>query len=134
MQEKSNDATPQRPEGTRVLNAPLVELDLAQAQAQIKQEPAWQTSDRNALTLFKSDGLRLVLMALHEGAELKTHTAPGTISVQVLEGRITFRTEEQAAELQAGQLLTLHAGIPHSVVARQESVFLLTLAPTAAGK
>lgn len=129
---KSNDATPQRPAGTRPLDAPLLVLDLPQALAQIKQEPAWHSSDRNALTLFKSDGMRLVLMALHEGAELKTHTAPGTISVQVLEGRIRFHTEAQTAELAPGQVLTLHAGIPHSVVALQEAVFLLTLAPAAA--
>ncbi|WP_071843885.1 cupin domain-containing protein [Hymenobacter sp. DG25A] len=125
--EKSNEATPQRPAGSRVLNAPLVTLDLTKAREQIKQEPAWQTSDRNALTLFKSDGMRLVLMALHEGATLKTHTAPGIISVQVLEGLLDFRTAAQAVELGPGELLTLQAGIPHRVEALEESVFLLTL-------
>ena len=82
----------------------------------------------NALTVFKTDGMRIVLLALHAGAELKTHTAPGIISVQVLEGRLMFRTAEQATELAQGQLLTLHAGIPHSVTAVTEAVFLLTLA------
>jgi quercetin dioxygenase-like cupin family protein len=132
--EKSNEATPQRPQGSRPLDAPLLVLDLPQALAQIKQEPTWHTSDRNALTLLQSDGMRLVLLALHAGAELKTHTAPGPISVQVLEGHISFQAEGQKAELRPGQLLTLHAGLPHRVVARQESVFLLTLASPAAGK
>ncbi|MFC7671372.1 cupin domain-containing protein [Hymenobacter humi] len=132
--EKSNDATPQRPAGTRPLDAPLLVLDLPQALAQIKQEPAWHSSDRNSLTLLQSDGIRLVLIALHEGAELKTHTTPGPISVQVLEGHVSFRSQEQTTELVPGQLLTLHAGLPHSVVARQESVFLLTLASPAARK
>ncbi|WP_019947833.1 cupin domain-containing protein [Hymenobacter aerophilus] len=128
--EKANEATPQRPAGTRTLDAPLLELSLPQALAQIKQEPAWQNNDRNALTLLHSDGMRVVMIALHEGAELKTHTAPGPISVQVLEGHIGFGAQEQMLELQAGQLVTLHAGLPHSVTARQESVFLLTLATT----
>lgn len=126
--EKSNEATPRRPAGSRVLNAPLVTLDLTQARQQIKQEPAWQTSDRNALTLFKANGMRLVLMALHEGATLKTHTAPGIISVQVLEGTLDFRTAAQSVELRPGELLTLQAGIPHRVEALEEAVFLLTLA------
>gem|GEM_PF-4439990 len=39
--EKSNGATPQRPAGTRPLNAPLLVLDLPRVQTQIKQEPAW---------------------------------------------------------------------------------------------
>lgn len=130
--EKSNDATPQRPAGTRPLNAPLLVLDLPQAQAQIKQESAWHRSDRNALTLLQADGMRLVLIALHAGAEMKTHTAPGIISVQVLEGHLGFQAEGQTAELKPGQLLTLQTDLPHSVVARQESVFLLTMANPAA--
>jgi len=130
--EKSNDATPQRPAGTRPLNAPLLVLDLPHAQVQIKQEPAWHSSDRNALTLLQADGMRLVLIALHEGAEMKTHTAPGIISVQVLEGHLGFQAQGQTAELKPGQLLTLQTDLPHSVVARQESVFLLTLANPAA--
>ncbi len=130
--EKSNEATPQRPAGTRPLNAPLLVLDLPRAQAQIKQEPAWHRSDRNALTLLQGDGMRLVLIALHEGAEMKTHTAPGIISVQVLEGHLGFKAEGQTAELKPGQLLTLLADLAHSMVARQESVFLLTMANPAA--
>ena len=76
--------------------------------------------------------MRLVLIALHEGAEMKTHTAPGIISVQVLEGHLGFQAEGQTTELKPGQLLTLQTGLPHRVVARQESVFLLTMANPAA--
>lgn len=126
--EKSNEATPQRPDGDRLLNAELLQTDLNLARRQIKEEIAWQNSDRNAITLFKSEGMRIVLIALHDGAELKTHTAPGLISVQVLDGQIIFRTEKQTTDLNEGQMVTLHAGIPHSVVARKESVILLTIA------
>ncbi len=128
--DRSNRATPQRPEGDRQLNAPLVEMDLNVYRQQLKQEQAWQTSDRNAITLFKSEGMRVVLVGLHNDAELKTHKAPGQISVQVLEGHIRFSTEEQEVELAAGQMLTLHAGISHRVLAREEAVFLLTVAVT----
>ena len=129
MEDKSNDPTPQRPEpeAGRPLEAPLLVFDLPALLAQVRQEPAYRTSDRNALTVFRTDGMRIVLLALHADAELKTHTVPGIISVQVLEGRLTFRTAEQATELAQGQLLTLHAGIPHSVTAVTEAVFLLTL-------
>ena len=59
---------------------------------------------------------------------MKTHTAPGTISVQVLQGKIRFTTEKKAVEREKGQMLALYAGIPHSVFAVEESVFLLTMA------
>ena len=126
-QEKSNQATDLRPEGDRLLDAPMVEIDLNSFRKQIKEEQAWKEGDRNAITIFKSDGMRLVLIALHTGAELKTHTAPGIISVQVLEGEIIFGTEQKTTKLTEGQLVTLHKGVPYSVFAKKESTFLLTL-------
>lgn len=131
---KFNEATPKRPEGDRPLDGSLVTFDLSAFRKQIKQEQTWHNSDRNAITIFKTAGLRLVLVALHPGAEMKTHTAPGIITVQVLEGKIKFTTEQKTAELGREQMLSLHAGIPHSVLALQESVFLLTLAITPPGK
>lgn len=130
---KGNDATPQRPAGERPLDAALLALDLPAARQQIKQEPAWTNSDRNAITLFKTNGLRLVLMALRQGAAMKTHTTAGHLSLLVLEGALRFDTAQQSVDLAEGQLLALHAGIPHSVAALAESTFLLTLTTTLAG-
>ncbi len=62
------------------------------------------------------------------------HTADGIISVQVLEGQIVFTTEEQSVELQKGEMLALHENVPHSVLATEETIFLLTLTTTLAGK
>ena len=125
--EVSNKATQLRPEGDRLLDAQMIVMDLHSARKQIKDEKAWKEGDRNAITLFKSNGMRLVLIALHAGAEMKPHTAPGIISVQVLEGKITFQTELQSARLVEGQVLTLHERISHSVLAEEDSTFLLTL-------
>lgn len=124
---KSNDSTPLRPEGERELDAPMVTMDLSLLKAQIKEEESYKNGDRNAITIFKSESMRIVLIALHEGAEMKTHKAPGIISVQVLDGHITFKTEQETTDRTAGQMLALHAGIPHSVTAKIESVFLLTI-------
>ena len=128
MQNKSNEATPQRPEGDRLLDAPLVTMDLNRLMEQVRNEPSWKDSDRNSITIYKSENMRIVLIGLHENAELKTHTANGIISVQVLEGHIKFTTEQQVAELQKGQMLALKKQIPHSVLALKETFFLLTMA------
>lgn len=130
MKAKINESTPQRPEGERIVNASLVTIDLPRFMEQIKKEQAWLNGPRNAITVFKSERLRLVLIALHSGAELPTHTADGTISVQVLEGNIQFGTAGESVQLGKGQMVTLHEKIPHSVLALEESLFLLTLAPT----
>ena len=128
MENKSNEATPQRPEGDRLIDAQLVTMDLTQFIAQIEDESTWRESDRNSITIFKSDTMRIVLMGLHENAELKTHTANGIISLQVLEGQIKFTTEEQTVTLQKGEMLALHKKIPHSLIALKETFCLLTVA------
>ena len=131
MENKFNDATPQRPEGKRPIDAPIVLINLNDFKEQIKDEPSWKDSDRNAITMFKSDTFRLVLVALHEGAVLNPHTAKGVISLQVLEGKIKFTTDKETVELEKGQLLVLHEAISHSVEAKKDSTFLLTLAMNA---
>lgn len=128
MENKSNDATPQRPEGNRVLNAPLVEINLPNLITQLKDEVTWTDSDRNSVTLFKSETMRIVLLGLHEKAELKPHKANGVISVQVIEGKINFVTEQQTSLVEKGQMIALQENISHSVLALTESFFLLTLA------
>lgn len=128
MENKSNDATPQRPDGERILNAPLVEINLEEVIKQIKSETTWADSDRNSVTLFKSETMRIVLIGLHENAELKPHKANGVISVQVIEGKIEFTVEEQITHLEQRRMITLQENIIHSVKALTESFFLLTLA------
>ena len=134
MDEKFNKATPQRPQGDRIMDAPLVTIDIRSFTKQIKEEKAWEDSDRNAITVFKTDGMRIVLIALHKNAEMAKHTAEGMISVQVLEGKILFTTDEQSVELEQGGMLALHQNIPHSVLANEEAIFLLTLTTTLPGK
>lgn len=128
MENKSNEATPLRPEGDRILNAPLVEMDLNKFIDQIKSEVTWQESDRNSMTIFKSNTMRIVLMGLRENAELKPHKANGVISVQVIEGKMNFVAEDQTTLLEKGQMIALNDNITHSVLALKDTFFLLTLA------
>jgi quercetin dioxygenase-like cupin family protein len=130
MEIKNNESTDLRPEGARLMDAPLVSMDIPEFIKLIKTEATWQNSDRNAMTVYKTNGMRIVLIALHEDAVLKKHTAEGIISVQVLEGEIIFSTDSQSVVIKKGQMIALHKGLPHSVKAIKESVFLLTLTTT----
>ena len=125
---KSNSATPQRPEGDRVLNSQLVEINLYKFIDQIKAETTWAESDRNSVTVFKSESMRIVLIGLHKKAELKPHKASGVISIQVLEGKVNFIAGQQSTLIEKGQMIALQEDITHSVIALSESFLLLTLA------
>ncbi|MBL0309672.1 MAG: hypothetical protein IPP77_08350 [Bacteroidetes bacterium] len=68
MEIKKNAATELRPEGARIIDAPLVSICIPEFIKQLKAEVTWRTGDRNAITVFKTNGLRIVLIALHEEA------------------------------------------------------------------
>lgn len=125
-----NEIAIERNEQERIIDATMVYVNLPHFIRKIKQEEAWQKNDRNAITLLKTNFLRIVLIALHKGAILKKHTVPQMLSVQVLEGKMKFITDVQTIELAAGDVIALYDGIAHTVVATEETVFLLTLTGT----
>jgi quercetin dioxygenase-like cupin family protein len=127
MEAKHNESTELRPEGGRLMDAPVVPMNVPEFIRQIKEEPAWKKSDRNAITIYKTNGMRIVLIALHEDAVMEKHTTNGVVSVQVLDGEVVFNTQENSIVLRKGEMIALHRNVPHSVAATKESVFLLTV-------
>jgi len=102
-------------------------FDLPLMLKRIKAEDTWRSSSRNAMTLMKSRGQRIVLIALHGKTEIPMHHADGQLSLQVIQGSLRVRTDTQTVTLKKGELLALHAEIPHAIEAMRESAFLLTL-------
>ncbi|MGI8952861.1 MAG: hypothetical protein ACR2FN_14905 [Chitinophagaceae bacterium] len=128
MNEKHNEATHNRPEGDRVLDAPIVTIDLNAFMQQIKEEDAWFKNDRNAITVNKTTDLTIVLVALHTNAEIKPPLASEDITViQVLDGSIQFIADLQSVELNKGQMLTFHENILYTVIAIKETILLFTV-------
>jgi quercetin dioxygenase-like cupin family protein len=130
MENKLYIASSQRLNADRVLYTPFVSIDLQSFIKQIREEEQWEKSDRNVITIFKSLMMRIVLIILKKGAEMKKHKTTGSISVQVIEGEMLFNTDDQTITLSRGQMLVFHEGIPHSVLAKEETIFLLTLTTT----
>ena len=126
MEIKRNDATRNRPLGDRVIDAPYVFADLPAFIDQVKDENAWGKSDRNAITVFKSAGMTIVLSALKEAAVIKDNVVDGFLILQVLEGSIKMETLEGDATLKENQMIVFHPCIPHSLEAESDSVILIT--------
>ena len=127
MENKIIEATSQRPEENHIIDASLVKIDILAIVKQIKNEKPWNESDRNAITAFKTNGLSIVLIALHQNAVMTQHKVDGLMSIQVIEGEIKFSTDDESINLKTGQMLALHSGILHSILAVEETVFLLTV-------
>jgi quercetin dioxygenase-like cupin family protein len=126
MEIKTNEATRNRPQGDRVIDAPYVYADIPAFIKQVKDESAWDKSDRNAITVFKTDNMTIVVSALKEGAVIKDNVVKGFLSVQVLEGALKMETLEGDGEMGEHQMMVFHPGIPHSLEATLDSVLLIT--------
>ena len=128
MEIKRNESTELRPEGARVIDAPVVQINVPEFLELIKDESTWKNSDRNAITVFKTDGMRIVLIALHKDAVIEEHATNAIISLQVMNGKIGFDAEGKNFILKKGEIITLHRNLPHKVLAIRKSVILLTVA------
>jgi quercetin dioxygenase-like cupin family protein len=79
-------------------------------------------------TLLKTDDLRILLIALGEGASLPEHHADARISVHVLQGVVRFTVGSDTVELRAGALLPLERAVRHGATALERSILLVTMA------
>ena len=128
MKEKNNEATINRPGGSRSIDAPVLLIDLPFYINQVKTEIAWQKNDRNSITVFKTDKIRMVLVAMHKGAEMHTTRPDNILTLQVIDGMMRLSTNQKTIEASKEQILTLHEHIAYSLQAVEESIFLLTIA------
>ncbi|NIP58240.1 MAG: cupin domain-containing protein [Gemmatimonadetes bacterium] len=111
--------------------APLV-VDLNEERKRIESGRRHESQGRTARTLVKDELLRVTLVTLGPGGEVDEHRAPGPITVQPLSGSVRFFVDGTEHEVDAGDLLALEAGIPHSVRSDDGCSFLLTVAHPAA--
>ena len=123
---KANDATLNRPEGSRVLDAPYVIANIDDRIDQLKDEKAWDKNDRNGITLVKNEHMTIVLTTLHEDAEIRDNQLEGMFTIEVLEGRIKVSTEIDSFDLEKRSLVSFRPNICHSIRADKRSVLLLT--------
>jgi len=127
MEERHNEATTNRPEGERPIDAPVVLVNIPEFIKKIKKEKAWDKNDRNAITVFKSDKLRIILVAMHKKAEMTTERPENIFSVQVISGKVKLDTAGKSFDVSEEELLVLHPNITYKIVALRKSVFLMTV-------
>jgi quercetin dioxygenase-like cupin family protein len=111
----------------RSLSAPMMIYDLEPLLRELRQDESYRRSGRLGRTLTKAGRLRLTLVALNAGIEVGTHQAESPMTIQLLEGRLSFRVGDQDHELKAGQVLFFGPGEAHDIRAVEESALLLTL-------
>jgi quercetin dioxygenase-like cupin family protein len=77
--------------------------------------------------ILKAEQLEIVRIVLLAGKGLVEHAAPGEISLLCIEGCIDFTVAGTALRMRAGDLIHLHAGEPHALMAVEDASALLTI-------
>ncbi|HVC97458.1 MAG TPA: cupin domain-containing protein [Pirellulales bacterium] len=79
------------------------------------------------MTLVKAKDVEVIRLIVPAGKLIAEHKAKGEIIVHCLEGRVEFTVFDKARTLEAGKLLYLPTGEPHSVKGLEDSSLLLTI-------
>jgi quercetin dioxygenase-like cupin family protein len=95
---------------------------------EIERFPPEGRSGRRSETLVKTAGLRVVLVTMRAGTELREHAAPGTITVQPIRGRFMLALDGEEREVSEGMIVALEGDTRHAVRAVEDGAFLLTIA------
>ncbi len=122
METKFNEATVNRPDGTRLLDGKMIFTDLVEIVDQLRAEKAWDTNDQNGITIFKNDNITQVITIMKEGTFVKRNQVDTGISLLVLKGKLRVDTDEQIYELMPAQILQLNPLMPHGLTALDETV------------
>ncbi len=129
MEEKFNNATPQRPAGSRALDGQMVPVDLPRFIKEIKNESSYHENGKNAITVFKSEHTTLTLVALKKDEKIQSGTEEGHLlmNLYMIEGDLSFSAKGEKQYLSVGQLLNYHFDYPFQAIAHTECICLLTI-------
>jgi quercetin dioxygenase-like cupin family protein len=78
-------------------------------------------------TLLETESSKEIRITFSKGQILKEHKTPFPIIVEVYKGEIAFSVNGSVQNLNAGNLLALEGGVPHSLTALENSIVRLSL-------
>ena len=111
----------------RPLAGEQLTFQLPEVLADLRREEGYQRSGRAGRTLVKAGPLVLTLTVMRDGVEVGTHHAETPMTLQVLQGGLSFRVDGEEHVLGGGELLFFGPGHARDIRARGDTALLLTI-------
>ena len=127
MEIKYNEATYNRPDGDRMIDAPVVFNDLEIFYDQLISEEAWEKNDRNGITICKTEHHTQVLTLLKEGAAITGNVVDGWVTIHVIKGKLKVYLGNEKQVITEQQMFNFHPGVNHSIEAASIVLVLITV-------
>lgn len=97
---------------------------------ELRARAATASDGRAAKTLVKEGPLRITLVALRKGTTIQQHDVASPVSIQCIRGSLRITTPSGDIDLTQDNLLSLGAGVTHTVNALDDCSMLITFAMT----
>jgi len=124
---------PERRDGGAATRAGSVDavasvVDLGEVVAGLMTSPEWATEPRSSCSILHTPRMRVVLTALHAGADLHNDDPDEAVTIQGIRGSALVAVHGNGAVIDEGTLLAVPAGMPWRVVSTTDAVLMLTIA------
>lgn len=111
----------------RPLSAAQLTFNIDEQLADLRKDDAYRRSGRTGRTLIKSGALRVTLTVLADGVEVATHHAKSPMTLQLLEGSLTYRVDGRTFALKHRDVLYFGPGDAQDIRAQGKTALLLTI-------
>jgi quercetin dioxygenase-like cupin family protein len=112
---------------TRALTGENLTFDLAGQIAELRQDESYARTGRLGRTLVKAGQLRLTLTVIAEGVQIGTHHAASPMTLQPLEGGLSYHVDDDEFEIGQGEVLFFGPGHAQDIRALEDTALLLTI-------
>ncbi len=85
------------------------------------------TSGLKVEKMLETNASKEIRICMPQESTMKEHSAPGEITIMVLEGEVKIDSNKQSVTLKNGELVYFEARAPHSLHALKDSVIRLVL-------
>lgn len=102
-------------------------FNLREVTSQFPPDPD-SVARHRAEILVKSETLRVVLVTALSGGRLHDHSAPGPITIHVIDGSFALTVDGDRQVVSADEVVVMSPGVGHDVECVEDGSFLLTIA------
>lgn len=95
--------------------------------ARLKQSVTWANGELNSMVLLNTPQKKILITVMHKDTLIDSFQSHESITLKVIEGKIGFQSRSKSANLEKGDLLTLHDKVTYRLRSKEETVFLMTI-------